>query len=290
MFRLLRQRAVFERLNRMIDEAANGTFEESCYDETELSRLEMKWKRFLSMSKLSHQRVEEERQEIKELVSDISHQVKAPLSNILLYTQLLQESAEDEDLKALAGEIGRQSEKLNFLLASLVKVSRLETGVFKMEAKRQDIMPMLAKAREGLLAKAEKKSIAILLENPGQETEADFDAKWTEEALENILDNAVKYSPEHTAVTISVKDYEMFACIIIKDEGMGISEEEIPKIFGRFYRGAKVQQEEGVGIGLYLARQIIENQRGYIKVSSAQGEGTEFFVYLRKSLMNRLSS
>lgn len=109
-----------------------------------------------------------------------------------------------------------------------------------------------------------------------------FDRKWTREALGNILDNAVKYSPCAGTVTVSVTEYGLYTAISVKDEGIGIQEDEIPEIFGRFYRAREVQQEEGVGIGLYLAREILRKQDGYIKVGSRLGEGTEFSIYLKK--------
>ena len=132
-------RYTYARLNQMIDEAMTGTFEEQSYDETELSKLEVKWKRFLTSSKLSNQKLEEERANIKEIVSDISHQTKTPLSNILLYSQLLEEQNIDENSKKLVSEIIKQSEKLEFLIQSLVKTSRLETGTFQLNPKLQEI-------------------------------------------------------------------------------------------------------------------------------------------------------
>ncbi len=141
----------------MIDEAMDGHFEESHYDETELSKLEVKWKRFLSMSKLSKQKIEKEQAEIKKLVSDISHQVKTPLSNILLYSQMLNEYTEDPMTKELVTEIEKQSEKLEFLLQSLVKLSRLETGILNLTIKRYDLVPLLYEVREQCLEKAKKK-------------------------------------------------------------------------------------------------------------------------------------
>lgn len=276
-------RSTWKKLNQMIEEAMDGSFEESSYDETELSKLEVKWKRFLAMSKLSSQRIEEERAEIKELVSDISHQVKTPLSNILLYSQMLNEYVTDETAKGLAEEISRQSEKLDFLLQSLVKISRLETGVFELTQEPQNLFPMLFEVKKQALVKAEAKEIEIMLEmKPEQKIQAVFDRKWTEEALGNILDNAVKYSMTHNKIRISVAEYELFVCIRIQDHGIGISEDEIALIFQRFYRGKEVRQKDGIGIGLYLARQIVEGQRGYIKVSSEYGKGTTFSVYLRK--------
>lgn len=278
-------RRVFNRLNEMIDSALNGTFEERNYDESELSKLEIKWKRFLNASVLSKRQVEEERRSIKELVTDISHQTKTPLANILLYTQLLEEQTLNEESRAIVAEIQNQSEKLSFLIQSLVKISRLESGTFVLKPVKQDIGELIRKLAEQAAGKASQKKITIqttLTDKDDVESpNAVFDLKWTEEALGNILDNAVKYSPRESVIAIVVRVYEMFVCISVADEGIGIPEEERAKVFGRFYRGANVQKEEGIGIGLYLARQIINAEGGYIKVTSGQnGKGAVFQVYL----------
>lgn len=273
-------RSTYKRLNQMVDDAMNDSFEEEKYDETELSKLEVKWKRFLTSCKLSNKKIEEERSNIKEMVSDISHQVKTPLSNILLYSKLLEEQELSEESQAMVKEITKQSEKLDFLIQSLVKTSRLETGTFQLTPKSQDIFPVVKDALIQIEKKAEKKGIQILLDESEIPVVALYDKKWTVEAVYNILDNAVKYSMEGTEIQIQVKNFEFFIGIEICDKGMGISEEEIPFIFQRFYRGKMVKEEEGVGIGLYLSRQIIEGQNGYIKVASKEGEGSVFSVFL----------
>lgn len=281
--KLFRDRKTIDGLNRMLDDAIAGRFEEKNYDESELSKLEVKWKRYLTQSKLSAQRIEEERLVIKEMVTDISHQTKTPLANILLYTQLLGEQPLEEGAMEMVEEIRRQSEKLDFLIQSLIKTSRLETGTFQLSPEKRNAGSLVKEVRRMAEAKAGAKGI-VLKTDEKDETEgfAVYDEKWTKEALFNILDNAIKYSPEGAAVFISLRVYELFLRIEIKDEGMGIEEEEIPRIFGRFYRGKAVRNEEGVGIGLYLARQIVEAQGGYIKVVSKPGKGSRFQVFLPK--------
>ena len=106
---------------------------------------------------------------------------------------------------------------------------------------------------------------------PPEEVLCRYDRKWTAEALGNVVDNAIKYAPAGSRVKIRVREFEFYVCIQVDDQGPGIPEEERARIFGRFCRGGQVQQEEGVGIGLYLARQILERQDGYIKVSSGRG-------------------
>lgn len=276
---LFKTSGTLEKLNKILDDTINGTFQETHYDESQLSQLESKWMRYLTASERSRRRVEEERASIKELVTDISHQTKTPLSNIMLYSQLLQEQAQDEDSKKLAEQIHRQSEKLQFLIQALIKTSRLESGTFQMKPEKNRMFAAVKEIVEQLEEKAAAKNIS--LENCVDEhMTACFDKKWTTEALFNILDNAVKYSPSGSKVRITAEAYEIYAAIKIRDQGRGISEEEIPKIFGRFYRGEDTHLEEGIGIGLYLSRQIIQAQSGYITVHSQPGKGSEFQVYL----------
>lgn len=267
------------RLDEMLTDAINGTFEESRYDESELSRLESRWKQYFTTSKMSMEQTKKERESMKMLVSDISHQTRTPLSNILLYSELLAEQAEKKEEKELAGQILMQTEKLEFLLQSLIKMSRLETDVLEVVPKVQNIVKLLDETVGEMSAKAKKKEIIVSCES-AKEIEAAFDLKWTKEALGNILDNAIKYSPKHSEVQIEVREYEFYVCINVKDQGIGVCEEEKAQIFRRFYRGGRVQQEDGVGIGLYLAREILQKEKGYIKLTSKVGKGSCFGLYL----------
>ena len=264
----------------MLDEGIRGEFEESKYDESELSKVESKWKRFLQDSAMAKQNLETEKANIKGLISDISHQTKTPMANIKLYSELLSEQLEEDGMEAeLLGQIQAQAQKLEFLIQALTKLSRLETNILEVVPVKSQVKPLLESAVEEIRKKAEKKEIQIKIEMD-LEAEAVFDRKWTEEALYNLLDNAVKYSPAGSEVLISTKLYEMWCVIAVSDRGRGISEEEIPKIFGRFYRAKEVQQEEGVGIGLYLVREILQKEGGFIKVNSEVGKGSTFLCYL----------
>ena len=112
-----------------------------------------------------------------------------------------------------------------------------------------------------------------------EQTTACFDMKWTKEALGNLIDNAIKYT-EQGGITVRMRSYKLFVCIEVEDTGSGIPEEEQAKIFGRFYRSLQVADQEGVGIGLYLTREILRQQSGYVKVSSGKGKGAVFSMYL----------
>lgn len=267
-------------LENMLEDAVNGTFKESDYDESRLSRLEVKWKRFLASSVSSKHRMAEEQEKVKRLISDISHQTRTPLANILLYSQILQEKETDPELTLIVENIKSQSEKLDFLIQSLVKASRLESEVLILQPIRQPLAPMLEAVITAVQEEAWKKKIKINLQVSGEE--ACFDRKWTEEAIGNLVDNAVKYSAPESEVRVSVTDYEIFTAVHVTDEGIGIREEEQAQIFERFYRSREVAQEKGVGIGLYLVREIAAKQNGYVKVKSKHGEGSTFSFYMIK--------
>ena len=276
-----------DRLDKMLDEAIAGTFEESDYDETKLSKVESKWKHFLSASVLSKKNLEKEKNRIKELVSDISHQTKTPMANIHLYTELLRESLEvskDEgraDHLRMLQEIDRQAEKLGFLIQSIKKIYRLESKIVEVRPELLYITELLDVVIRDILPKAEKKGLEVVNTYTGS-GKAYYDRKWTKEALGNLVDNAVKYSPSGSRVILSVTEYELYTAVSVKDFGPGLRESDTAKVFRRFYRAEDVHSEDGVGIGLYLAREIVKRENGYIKVKSKPGQGAEFVLYLQR--------
>ena len=276
------------RLEQMLDAAIEGTFEESDYNETRLSRLEARWKEFLGSSVLSNANLEKERHRLEQFISDISHQTKTPMTVIKMYTELLREeaslgdAASIEKIQNYANEISRQNERLEFLIDSLTKLSRLENGTLEIVAKEDEVNSLIKAAVSAVKPKADSKNIKI---NYSEENGffAKFDMKWTIEALSNVLDNAIKYSPEGGNIDIIVDQFEMYTGIHVIDQGHGIKEEGLAKIFGRFYRSSTVQQEEGVGIGLYLTREILSKEDGYIKaVPNNKREGGELILYLKR--------
>ena len=273
-------RETMEAIEDMLDSAMNGTFTETSFDESKISALETKFANYLSSSEISSQNVADEKDRIKSLIADISHQTKTPIANLMLYSELLLEDEIPEPARVNAEAIHHQSEKLCFLIDSLVKLSRLENGIIALSPKHTALQPMLESIYNQYSAKAKEKGLSLKLNNKA-DISAQLDPKWTAEAIANILDNAIKYTESGT-ITISAEAYEMFVRIDIADTGTGIPEEEQPKIFSRFYRSKNVQEQEGVGIGLYLAREIISSEGGYIKVSSTPAKGSTFSVFLPK--------
>ena len=268
---------IMKRLKKMLDDAVSGNFSETEFDETAISSLETSMKHYISKLELNKTELSVEKDKVKELISDISHQTKTPAANIILYANLLAESCSDEQ-KAAVNEIVHQSEKLNMLIQALVKASRLETGIISVVPSENLVKKLIEDSVSVIVPKADNKSISVHISS--ENAYASFDMKWTSEAVINILDNAVKYAYNDTSINVSVTEYEMFVRIDIENEGITISADEQPKIFQRFYRSPMVHDIEGIGIGLYLAIEIISAEGGYIKVSS--GSKNVFSVFLPK--------
>lgn len=274
-------RRTVRRLDRMLSTAIDGGFGEESFDESAPSALESRMARFLNGSARSLRGVQRQRESIQRLLSDISHQTKTPLANLRLYSSLLMEEELTPRQREQAQVIFQQSEKLSFLIETLVKLSRLETDVLVVTPKLQPLAPLLERAASQAKAAAEQKGIALQLHLQQQaEMKALYDLRWTAEALGNLLDNAVKYTPPGGCIQVSATQYELFCRIDVRDNGIGVAEEEQAQIFGRFYRGRQVREQEGLGIGLYLAREIAQKQGGYLKLSSRPGQGSTFSLYL----------
>lgn len=228
----------------------------------------------------NRRKVDEERQELQMLVSDISHQVKTPVSNLKMVTDtLLAKPVTEQERRDFLQGVRSQTDKLEFLFQALVKTSRLETGAIRLEKKDGLLIDTLAQAMSGIVYGAEKKGITVSVQCP-EDLRVSHDSKWTAESLFNLLDNAVKYTPAGGQISVSVKQWEMYVKLDVADTGKGIPESSQAAIFRRFYREEEVHDQPGVGIGLYLAREIITQQGGYIKVTSELGRGSTFSVFL----------
>ncbi len=235
------------------------------------------------MQDIAWNRLQESEQgkvKLQQTISEISHQLKIPLSNIQMYHDMISEpDITADEAKNFMGILQKQLGKLEFLIDSLVKSSRLESAMIKLDIEDNSIFHMIELAVNGIVKKADKKKIDILVDcRPA--IKIPHDVKWTAEAVGNILDNAVKYTKEGGNIHIDVVPGEMYVEIKIRDTGSGISAEHYNDIFKRFYRGDCVSKEEGLGLGLYIARNIITLQGGYIMLHSVLGEGSCFSVFL----------
>ena len=267
---------------RSIDEMMNGEeVSAGIFDsDTLLDRIRHQLYRLYQSLAASRQSLKEQQEDLYTLISDISHQVKTPATNLKLAAASLmeREMPREEELEYLKS-MDSQLDKLDFLISVLVKSSRLEAGVIELKKQPADLFETLAAALGGIYMKAEEKQLTVTVDCQAGLI-ISHDPKWTAEALFNILDNAVKYTPPHGSIRISVQSWEACTRIEISDTGKGIPESRHGSIFKRFYREPEVHNIEGIGIGLYLSRQIISSQGGYIQVTSSPGKGAAFSIFL----------
>ena len=236
--------------------------------------------------KAKTQALAEEQDHTKTLVTDISHQLKTPVSALKnCLTMCLEADSETERTDFLDRCCGQMS-RLENLVTELVNISRLETSLITLKREKVLLSDILTDAVTAVYEKTLPKNITIeLLDPDGENAACTFlflDRHWTAEAIANLLDNAVKYSPADSTVTLRLHRFYSYISLEVEDEGIGISKDETNRIFKRFYRGnhPAVKRTEGSGVGLYLSRRILEEQGGTISVKSAARKGSIFIVHL----------
>lgn len=278
----------WKKLDRILDSCWQGRLDGSDCDgddrldieETRESRIVSQLRRILSSARARERQAIEEKNQTMELIADLSHQFKTPLANIVMNMEILQDASLDEDRrKEFLEHTKNQADKMQWLMADLLKASRLENGVIRFTAENTGIKETIAKALGAVYAQASSRNIELVVEE-FQDFDLYHNPKWTAEAMSNILENAIKYSPENSCIRIALSRLDIYTRITIIDEGIGIPESEYHLIFKRFYRGGKVEQQEGSGLGLYLAQLIVQCEGGYITVSSKVGKGSRFSVFL----------
>lgn len=272
---------------RMMDELLDDkTVTMTDLTEGEVSVLSGKAKRIQEKMQAEIGRAKGEKEQVKSLISNMSHQLKTPLANIMMYEEILRaDSIEGENLsleerKRFLDKMHVQSGKVDWILNSLFKMVKLEENVIVFEAGPNLIRKTLLDAVNLVYEKAQKKQIEIETEY-FPDCSLYHNPKWTAEVFVNILENAVKYTPECGKIRIGMRRFEMYSQIWIRDTGIGIAQEELTGIFKRFYRSRDVENLEGSGIGLYLSKLILEKEKGYMNVDSVLGEGSCFSVFLQ---------
>ena len=232
----LRARRTVRRLDRMLTDAIDGGFVEEHYDETAVSALEARMARLLHGSAAANRALSREQAAVQSLISDISHQARTPMANILLYADLLEETDLTDAQRARLTPLRDQAEKLRFLIENLIRSSRLETGILQLAPAAGSVDALMEQAAGEAGAAAAAKWVALTV-RPGR-AGACFDPRWTPEALYNLVDNAVKYTPPGGSVVLSAALTDSFCRVDVADTGPGIPESEQAAIFGRFARGA----------------------------------------------------
>ena len=242
----------------------------------ELSGLRNELYKLTVLLKEQAERALEQKRRLSDAMADISHQLKTPLTSATVLLDNLSENMDMDEAtrRCFLGEATRQLTGMSWLVTTLLKLSRLDAGVVEMERGWISGKTLAEDVLRRLEIAAEWKGITFSVELP-EDIRLFVDRKWTEEALLNIVKNAIEYSPEGGAVEISGEVNEVYMQIAVRDHGKGITQEEREKLFRRFYRGDCVR-EDSIGIGLALAREIVERQGGHLSADSHRGGGTVF--------------
>ncbi len=251
--------------------------------EGELSILKNEiYKMTLILSRQSDQ-LQTEKEQLADAISDISHQLKTPLTSMMVLTDVLSGELEPHKRKEFTKNLNIQLERMEWLLTSLLKLSKIDAGTIRFKKEPVRVEALIEKAMRPLWIPMELKEQRLVLE---ENAKVSFlgDQNWTAEALINVLKNCIEHTPPGGCITIRTEDNPIYTGIIITDTGKGIAKEDLPYIFKRFYKGRNAS-EESVGIGLAMAHSIIHGQNGDISVSSLQGQGTCFVIKFYKQII-----
>ena len=249
------------------------------YKEGTVGMLYTKLYQMVGILKESRDRELNEKIFLRDIISDISHQLKTPLASLNVFVDLLLDDkvTEPEKQKQILGEASNQLSRMEWMVLSMLKLARIEAGAIQFDAKEHHLYHILQQAGDGVkyLLDSRNQSFRMVC---GEDITLNCDGEWLTEALINLLKNASDYSDKGKRITIEVDDTKAFCRIYVKDEGVGISEEDIPNIFKRFYRVNSDVNPNSVGIGLSLTKSIVEGMGGSIKVRSEVGEYTWFIL------------
>lgn len=281
-YNVYQRRKTYRLIDRLLDSVLNREMiAASDVEEGEYSALVSKIKQIQDVLSNHASSAEKEKEQVKSLVSNMSHQLKTPLANISLYAEILSKEEITPERKIVFSEkMQRQVDKLSWIVESLSKMVKLEQNIDGFEGKAIGIKQTILDAVDTIYEKLTKKEINFTLE-PFEDRLLYHNRKWTAEVFANLLENAVKYTDRGGTISIRVKNYDLYTEIQIVDNGRGIWQEEMNDIFKRFYRSPEVENMEGSGIGLYLSNLILEKEKGYMTVDSEYGKGSCFSVFLQ---------
>lgn len=228
--------------------------------------------------------LEKERDGIRRLLAELAHQLRTPLANLETYFALLEDDGiGEEDKKAYLGAMEQSEKKLSFLIEKFIVAARLENRIIQIRKSDTDLKETVAQAVFQVYKKADEKNINIVVQEQRLEKKVPHDRNWLCEAVYNLLDNSIKYSPGGSGITVTLSSDDMFAEIRVEDSGTGIEEEEKNQIFQLYYRGKNVSGQEGYGMGLFITREIVLKHDGFIKVKRKK-KGLIFSIILPRAV------
>ena len=284
LFALNKNEKEIKNMRVYIDEIAKTDYKIDIENmsESEMSNLKNEIYKIVLELKEKSENLAKDRETLSNHLADISHQIRTPLMAISSMVDAIIENEDklDENTRKFIYEISRQLDQINWLVDNLLKMAQLDTKTVDFNKEDTNIRNLIEKIEKNMSIFLELKNQKLAI-NIDENIHALIDPKWMTEAIENIIKNCIEHSAENSKIQISVMQNPLFVQIEIKDSGTGISKEDLPRIFDKFYKG-KGASCNSFGIGLSLAKSIIESQNGEIEVESEVNRGTAFIIKLYK--------
>lgn len=288
LFLMLSFNRIFRKIQKIsynAEATVEGKFEpiDGANDEGEISFLIHQFNSMAERLNENVQQLNNEKIFLKRLITDISHQLKTPLASLVMFNDIMRDETtlSDQDRATFVAESKNQLDRMEWLIKNLLKMAKLEAGVVEFNKQQASIAVTVNKSINGLKNAAAEKKININF-NGDNNIIVGHDVGWTTEALSNIIKNCIEHSCNNSQIDITLDENNVFVQISIQDRGPGISKEELPKIFDRFYKGMRSNSPTNIGIGLFITKTIIEGQGGAVYATSSDGKGTRFIVRIMK--------
>lgn len=271
-------------LNNYLSSVCSGNFDLDIEENTEgeLSILKNNLYKVIVILRSQNEMLKKDKLYLSDSLADISHQLKTPLTSIMVMTDLLKDSQSDEKRAEFISVIENQSEKMKWLITNLLKLSRLDAGTVEFKTEKVSIDEVIKESLKPFMITLDLKNINLNLETEDFLIQAD--KNWTAEAFENIIKNCIEHTPPNGCISIKCEQTNLFDFVTVSDNGCGIEPEELPHIFERFYRG-KNSSTDSVGIGLALSKAIFGKQKASLAAQSKVGEGTTFKIKFYKAII-----
>lgn len=277
----------YKKLNELNDYlslicAGNYDLDISDNTEGELSILKNNLYKVISILRTQNEMLKKDKVYLADSIADISHQLKTPLTSMIVMTDLLGSETNDDKRSEFISVIENQLDKMQWLITNLLKISKLDAGTTVLKREVHSSSEVIKSAIEPFVITLELKKIT--LDNTVGDLSLNIDKSWTVEAIQNIVKNCIEHTDTGGTISISSESTHIFDVIRIRDNGNGIAKEDLPHIFERFYHGRNASKDS-VGIGLALAKAVLEKENADISVSSTEGAGTEFVIKFYKSIV-----
>lgn len=271
-------------LNNYLSMICSGKFDLDIRDNTEgeLSILKNNLYKVMTLLKSQNEQLIKDKSYLSDSLADISHQLKTPLTSMMVMTDLLKSEKDSQKRAEFLSIIETQLDKTNWLITNLLKLSKLDSGATEFKHEKVNICEVISKSLSPFSVTLDLKSISV--QNDVTDFEFFGDKSWTGEAIENIIKNCIEHTNKNGTLTLYSEQTNVYNSLYIKDSGVGIAEQDLPHIFERFYHG-KNSSKDSVGIGLALAKTVLEKEKGDIIVTSTQGVGSVFELRFYKTII-----